>query len=65
MYSFMTKSPLLRPVCETPDSNRHWKSLYFFMEGDEWMCHPDDINHTPVDTTWGILSLSGMFISIL
>ena len=29
------------------------------------MCHPSDTDHMPVDTTWGILSLSGMFISIL
>ena len=51
MYSFVFRSPLLRLVCETPDSNRNWKSLYFFMEGDEWMCHPSDTDYMPVDTT--------------
>jgi len=34
MYSFVPRSPLLRLVCETLDSNRNWKSQYFFMEGD-------------------------------
>jgi len=30
MYSFMSRSPLLRLVCKTPDSNGNWKSRYFF-----------------------------------
>ena len=64
MYSFVPRSPLLRLVCETPDSNRNWKSQYFFMEGDEWMCCPGDNEFMPVDTTWGILPLSGMYPSI-
>ena len=42
MYSFVPRNLLLRLVCDTPDSNRNWKSCYFFMEGDEWMCHPGD-----------------------
>ena len=29
MYSFVPRSPLLRLVCDTPDSNRNWKSRYF------------------------------------
>ena len=28
------------------------------------MCHPSDTDHMPVDTTWGILSPSGMNPSI-
>ena len=40
MYSFLPRNPLLRLICETPDSNRGWKSCYFFMESDKWMCHP-------------------------
>ena len=63
MYSFMPRSPLLRLVCETPDSNRDWKSRYFFMEGDEWMCRPGDNDFMPIDTTWGILPPSGMYQS--
>ena len=64
MYSFVHKSPLLRLVCETLDSNRNWKSRYFFMEGDEWVCHPSDTDHMPFDTTWGIPHSSGMNPSI-
>ena len=64
VYSFMPKSPLLRLVCETPDSNRNWKSRYFFMEGDEWMCCLGDTEHMPVNTTWGIMPLSGMHSSV-
>ena len=64
VYSFMPKSPLLRLVCETPDSNRNWKSRYFFMEGDEWMCCPGDTKHVPVDPTWGIMPPSSMHPSI-
>ena len=60
IYSFAPKSPLLKVIFETPDSNRDWKSRYFFLDGDEWMCHPGDAEHMPVDTTWGILHPSGM-----
>ena len=52
MYRFVLRSLLLRLVCETPDSNKNKKSQYFFMEGVKWMCHPGDIEHMPVDTTW-------------
>ena len=60
MYSFLPKSPLLRLICETPDSNRGQKSHYFFMEGDEWMCHPDDNEFLPINKRWGIMPPSGM-----
>ena len=65
MYSFVPRSPLLRLVCETPDSNRNWKGRYFLMEGDGWMSRPSDNEFMLVDTTWGILSPSGMYPSIL
>ena len=35
MYSFVPKSLLLRLVCDTPDSNRDWKSRYFFIQDDD------------------------------
>ena len=60
IYSFVPKSPLLKVIFETPDSNGEWKNRYFFLEGDEWMCHPRNTEHMPVDTTWGILPSSGM-----
>ena len=40
MYSFMPRSLLLRLVCNDPNSNGNWKSRYFFIQGDDWMCHP-------------------------
>ena len=51
MCSFASRSPLLKVIFETPDSNRDWKSRYFFLEGDEWMGHPRDTEHMPVNTT--------------
>ena len=55
MYSFLPRNPLLRLICETLDSNRGWKSRYFFMESDKWMCHPGGNEFMPVDKTWGIM----------
>ena len=37
MYSFANRNPLLKVIFKTPDSNRDWKSRYFFLEGDKWM----------------------------
>ena len=64
MYSFMPWSSLLRLVCDTPDSNIIRNSHYFFMEGNEWMCHPSDQEFLPVDKTWGIMPPSGMHSSV-
>ena len=60
MYSFAPRSPLLRLVYETPNSNRNWKSRYFFLEGNEWIGRPGDTEFMPIHTTWGILNPSGM-----
>ena len=65
MYSFLPRSLLLRLVCETPDSNRNWKSRYFFIQGDDWMCHPYDQEYMPMDKTWGTMPPSGMCPSVL
>ena len=51
VYSFVPGSPLLKVIYETLDSNRDWKSHYFFLEGDGWMCRPGDTEHMPVYTT--------------
>ena len=64
MYSFVPKSPLLRLMCDTPDSNRNWKSRYFFIEGDEWMCHLSEQEFMPVNKTWGIMPSIGMHLSV-
>ena len=64
MCSFVPRSLLLRLVCDTPDFNKNWKSCYFFMEGDEWMCHPGDQVFMLVNKTWGIMPPSGMHPSV-
>jgi len=51
MYNFTPGSSLLWLICENPDSNRDWKSYYFFLEGDGWMCHSSDNEFMPVDKT--------------
>ena len=55
MYSFVPRKSVLKVIFETPGSNRDWKSRYFFLKGDGWMCHPRETEHMPVDKTWGIL----------
>ena len=35
VYSFVLKNPLLRLMCDSPDSNKNWKRRYFFMEVDK------------------------------
>ena len=52
MYSFVPRKSVLKVIYETLDSNRDWKSRYFFLEGDGWMCHPGETNFMPVDKTW-------------
>ena len=58
MYSFVSRKSILKVIYETPDSNKDWKSRYFFLEGDGWMCHPGETDHMPVDKTLGILDPS-------
>ena len=63
MYSFASRSPLLKVIFETLGSNRDWKSRYFFLEGDRWMSRPGETEFIPVDTTWGVLHSSRMHLS--
>ena len=65
MYSFVLRKSVLKVIYETPDSNRDWKSRYFFLEGDSWMCNPGETNFMPVDKTWGILDPFGIFSSVV
>ena len=65
MYSFAPRKSVLKVIYETPDSNRDWKSRYFFLEGDGWMCRPGETDFMPVDKTWGILDSSGISISVV
>ena len=65
MYSFVPRKSVLKVIYETPDSNCDWKSRYFFLEGDGWMCHPRETDYMPVDKTWGILDPSGIYIYLV
>ena len=65
IYSFASRSPLLKVIFETPDSNRDWKSRYFFLEDDGWMNHPGETEFMPVNATWGVLHSSRMHPSYL
>ena len=60
MYSFANRNPLLKVIFETPDSNRDWKSRYFFLEGDKWMSRLGEMEYMPIDTTRGVLHSSRM-----
>ena len=51
MYSFVPRKSVLKVIYETPDSNHDWKSRYFFLKGDGWMCHPGETDYMPVDKT--------------
>ena len=64
MYSFVLRKSILKVIYETPNSNCDWKSRYFFLESDDWMCHPGETNYMPVDKTWGILDPSGIYKSV-
>ena len=61
MYSFVPRKSILKVISETPDSNCDWKNRYFFLEGDGWMCHLGEMGYMPIDKTWGILDLSGIY----
>ena len=65
MYSFVPRKSVLKVIYEIPDSNRDWKSRYFFLEGNGWMCHPGETDYIPVDKTWGILDPSGIYTHLV
>ena len=47
MYNFVPRKSVLKVIFETPDSNKDWKSRYFFLEDDGWMCHQGRRNICP------------------
>ena len=42
-------------MSDMPDSNRNWKSRYFFILGMDWVCCPEEWVTMPhgFDNTWG------------
>ena len=61
IYHFLARKPSLRLVLDMPDSNRNWKNMYFFVQGMEWVCRPEEWTSIPngFDNTWGIIKESG------
>lgn len=43
-----------------PDSNKNWKSKYFFVQGTNWVCKPEEWDSMPnrFDDNWGVLDKS-------
>ena len=51
----------LKLVSNMPDSNRNWKSRYFFVEGTDWVCHEEEWATMPrgyFDNTWAFVKES-------
>lgn len=60
-FNFVCRKPSLRLVSNMLDSNCDWKGRYFFIQGSNWGCRPDEWDSMPdgVDNTWGVLDKSG------
>ena len=60
-YHFSVREKDLRLVSDMSDSNRSWKSRYFFIEGSDWVCHSKEWVTMPhgFDNTWAIVKASG------
>ena len=52
----------LKLVFDMPDSNRNWKSKFFFVEGTDWVCREEEwaiMPHGYFDNTWAFVRESG------
>ena len=61
-YHFSIKEKDLKLVSDMPDSNRNWKSRYFFVEGTDWVCSEEEWATMPrgyFDNTWAFIRESG------
>ena len=61
IYHFLARKSSLRLMSDMPNSNINWKNRYFFVQGTEWVCKPDEWASIPngFDNTWGIVKESG------
>ena len=62
MYHFTIREKDLKLVSDMPDSNRNWKSKYFFVEGTDWVCCQEEWAMMPrgyFDNTWAFVRDSG------
>ena len=66
IYHFATRKKLLRLVSDMLDSNRNWKGRYFFVQGTDWVCRPEEWATMPhgFDNTWVIVKDSGLAPSV-
>ena len=63
-YHFNARDKKLRLVSDMPDSNRNWKSRYFFVEGTNWVCRQEEwatMPHGYFNNTWAFVRDSGQF----
>ena len=62
IYHFLGRKMSLRLVSDILDSNRNWKNKYFFVEGTDWVCKPEEWDSMldGFDNTWGIAKESGV-----
>ena len=61
IYHFSVREKNLKLVSNMPDSNRNWKSRYFFVEGTNWVCHEEEWATMPrgyFDNTWAFVKES-------
>ena len=61
-YHFSVREKDLKLVFDMPDSNRNWKSRYFFVEGTNWVCREEEwvmMPHSYFDNTWAFVRESG------
>ena len=60
-YHFSVREKDLILVSDMLDSNKIWKSRYFFLEGSDWICHPEEWVTMPrgFDNTWALVKASG------
>ena len=61
-YHFAVREKDLKLVYDMPDSNRNWKSRFFFVEGTDWVCREEEwatMPHGYFDNTWAYVRESG------
>ena len=61
-YHFAVREKDLKLVFDMPDSNRNWKSRFFFVEGTDWVCREKEwatMPHGYFDNTWAYVKESG------
>ena len=65
IYHLVVRKKSFRLVSYKLDSNRNWKSRYFFVQGTDWVCYREEWVTMPhgFDNTWGIIKDSGLVLS--